>query len=144
MVLPQIGRNLGLSRPWPWMRRRLLADRQRLGRWGQRQAERTLTRRGCRTIARNWSAACGELDLVVCETDGTLVFVEVKTRRSEDFAPAAAAVNAKKQRKIARTAKRFLTQYNVSDRPLRFDVVTVILPPDGAPCITHYPAAFVP
>jgi putative endonuclease len=133
-----------LMRPLPWVRRGLLSDRRRLGRWGQRQAERHLRRQGCRTLARNWSASCGELDLVVCETDGTLVFVEVKTRRSEDFAPAGAAVNFRKQRRIARTAKRFVTQYHVSDSPLRFDVITVILPPRGAPHITHYPAAFVP
>jgi putative endonuclease len=130
--------------PLPWVRRWVLADIRRLGRWGQKQAERHLKRRGCRTIARNWAATCGELDLVVCQADGRLVFVEVKTRRSEDFVPAVAAVNFKKQRKIARTAKRFLTQYKLSDRPLRFDVITVILPVEGPVEIKHYPAAFVP
>lgn len=143
-MLPLRGHALGSLRPLWWMRAWLLADIRRLGRWGQRRAERHLKGRGCRTIARNWSAATGELDLVVCEAGSTLVFVEVKTRRSEDYAPAVAAVNYKKQRKIARTAKRFLTQYHLSDRPVRFDVVTVILPLRGAVEITHYPAAFVP
>ena len=128
----------------PWIRRWLLADIRRLGRWGQKQAERHLKRNGCRTIARNWAASCGELDLVVCQRGETVVFVEVKTRRSEDFAPAIAAVNWKKQRKIARTAKRFLTQYKLSDRPLRFDVITVILPVKGPVQLQHYPGAFVP
>lgn len=128
----------------PWVRRWLLADIYRLGRWGQKQAERHLKRRGCRTIARNWAADCGELDLVVSDADGTLVFVEVKTRHSETFAPAAAAVNIKKQRKIARTAKRFLSHFKMPDRPLRFDVVTVILPDEGPTEIKHYPGAFVP
>ena len=127
-----------------WVRGWLLADSRRLGRWGQKQAERHLKRGRCRTIARNWAATCGELDLVVCDAGGTLVFVEVKTRRSEDFAPAVAAVNMKKQRKIARTAKRFLTQYKLSGRPLRFDVITVILPVKGPVEVKHYPAAFVP
>lgn len=133
-----------LSFPLPWVRRWLLADIRRLGRWGQRRAERHLVRRHCRTIARNWAADCGEVDLVACDRDGTLVFVEVKTRRSEAFAPAIAAVNLKKQRKIARTAKRFLTHYQLSGRPLRFDVITVILPVQGPVEIRHYPAAFVP
>jgi len=130
--------------PLPWVRRWLLADIYRLGRWGQKQAERRLRRSGCRILARNWAADCGELDLVVCDADGVVVFVEVKTRRSEAFAPAVAAVNLKKQRKIARTAKRFLTQYKLSDRPLRFDVLTVILPDKGPVEVKHYPAAFVP
>lgn len=133
-----------LSLPLPWVRRRLLADIYRLGRWGQKQAERHLKRRGCRIIARNWAAECGELDLVAYDSDGTLAFVEVKTRRSEDYAPAIAAVNLKKQRKIARTAKRFLTHFKLSDRPLRFDVITVILPVEGPVEVRHYPAAFVP
>ena len=128
----------------PWIRRWLLADIYRLGRWGQKQAERHLRRSGCRTIARNWAASCGELDLVVCGPDGTVVFVEVKTRRSEAFVPAVAAVNFKKQRKIGRTAKRFLTQYKLSGRPLRFDVITVILPVAGPMRLTHYAGAFVP
>ena len=139
-----LGYGIAALRPLPWRRRRLLADIRRLGRWGQRQAERRLNRDGRRTIARNWSAPCGELDLVVCETNGTVVFVEVKTRRSEDFAPAAAAVTYKKQRKIARTAKRFVTHYQLWDRPVRFDVVTVILPQKGPVEVTHYPSAFVP
>ncbi len=133
-----------LSFPLPWVRRWLLADIRRLGGWGQKQAERHLRRRGCRTIVRNWAAECGELDLVVCDTDGRVVFVEVKTRRSEAFAPAIAAVNIKKQRKIARTAKRFLTHFKLSDRPLRFDVITVVLPVKGPVEVKHYPAAFVP
>jgi putative endonuclease len=128
----------------PWTRRWLLADIRRLGRWGQKQAERHLKRKCCRTIARNWAASCGELDLVVCEKDGTVVFVEVKTRRSEAFVPAIAAVNITKRRRIARTAKRFLAEYKLSDRPLRFDVVTVVLPVQGPMELRHYPAAFVP
>lgn len=128
----------------PWSRRWLLADIRRLGRWGQKQAERHLRQKRCRTIARNWAASCGELDLVVCEADGTVVFVEVKTRRSEAFVPATAAVNITKRRKIARTAKRFLADYKLTDRPLRFDVVTVILPVKGPMELRHYPGAFVP
>lgn len=128
----------------PWTRRWLLADIYRLGRWGQKQAERRLVRDGCRIIARNWAFSGGELDIVALTRDGVMVFVEVKTRRSEAFAPAIAAVNLKKQRKIGRTAKRFLTEFKLSGRPLRFDVITVILPLQGPVQLTHYPAAFVP
>ena len=127
-----------------WGRKRLLADPKKLGRWGQKQAERYLRRKGCRTIARNYAFRGGEIDLVMADDGGAVAFVEVKTRRNEDYAPARAAVNNKKQQKLIRTAKRFLGQYKLSGRPLRFDVITVVLGEDGPPTICHYPGAFKP
>ena len=126
----------------PWLRKRLRAVPARLGRWGQNQAERYLKRRGCRTLTRNYSFGGGEVDLIMTDAGGTLVFVEVKTRRSEDFLPAIAAVNQEKKRKILRTAKCFLKQFRISGRPLRFDIVTVVLGIKGPPDIQHYPNAF--
>ena len=78
-------------------RGRLLADPKRLGRWGENQALRFLRRRGLRTIARNFRCDGGELDLIVADPDGAVAFVEVKTRRNEDFAHAQAAVTPEKR-----------------------------------------------
>ena len=128
----------------PWVRKRLLSDPKRLGRWGQNLSQQYLQRKGCRPIARNWGFRGGELDLVMADRSGAIVFVEVKTRQSEDFASARSAVNYSKQRKMIRTAKRFLQEFRLADRPLRFDVVTVVLGPAGAPEIVHYPNAFIP
>lgn len=128
----------------PWVRKRLLADPKRLGRWGQAHSQKYLARRGCKTIACNYAYSGGELDLVMADTDGTIVFVEVKTRQSEAFAQAKAAVNREKRQRMIRTAKRFLREFNISDRPLRFDVMTVILGVKGAPVVQHYPNAFIP
>lgn len=128
----------------PWLRKRLLENPKRLGRWGQNRSQKYLTRRGFKTIARNYAFTGGELDLVMADANGTIVFVEVKTRRNEDFAPARAAVNTKKQQKMTRTAKRFLREFKISDRPLRFDIMTVILGDKGDPVIQHYANAFVP
>ena len=125
-------------------RARLLADPKKLGRWGQHQAERFLRRNGWQMLARNFAAGSGEIDLIAASRSGTIAFVEVKTRRSEAFAPAVSAVNYRKQQKLIRTAKCFLRQYKLSDCPLRFDVITVILPRQGPPQIRHYPAAFRP
>lgn len=128
----------------PWVRKKLQSDPKRLGRWGQNRAEQYLRRRSHRTIARNFSFRGGELDLVMADAGGTLVFVEVKTRQNEDYLPARTAVTYKKQQKISRTAKCFLKQFKISDRPLRFDIITVILPEKGRPLIQHYPNAFRP
>lgn len=127
----------------PWVRKKLLSDPHRLGRWGQNRAEKYLRRHGLRTIARNYAFSGGELDLVMAEKDGTIVFTEVKTRRNEDFYPAVAAVNQKKRHKITRTAKCFLRQFKISERPLRFDIITVVLGEKGRPEIQHYPNAFI-
>lgn len=129
---------------WAWLSSWLgqQRDRAKLGRWGESVAQRFLQGLGYQPIARNWRSGKGELDLVMAE-GRTIVFVEVKTRRSEDYYPAIAAVNAHKRKVLNRTAKRFLRQYKLSDRPLRFDVVTVIGMPDK-PEIKHYRGAFVP
>jgi len=126
----------------PWIRRKLVSDPHRLGRWGQNQAEKYLRRRGLKTIARNYAYSGGELDLVMADRNGTMVFTEVKTRQYEDRFPAVAAVNQEKQRKIIRTAKRFMRQFNLSQTALRFDIITVILGTEGKPEIKHYPNAF--
>lgn len=129
--------------PWPFGRSKL-QDTADLGRWGENQARRYLHSQGFTTIARNWRFGKGELDLVMADGPA-IVFVEVKSRTDEDFAPAKISITAKKKRTLLRTAKCFLRKYNISDRPLRFDVVTVILDDDaGKPEIKHYRNAFVP
>jgi len=125
-------------------RRRLLADRAKLGRWGEKRCERLLRTKGFRTLTRNFSCRTGELDLVMVDLDGTIVFVEVKTRADEAFAPAEATVSGAKQARMTRAARYFLATHDMQDRPCRFDVVTIVLGSRGRPEIRHYERAFVP
>jgi putative endonuclease len=67
----------------------------------------------------------GEIDIIAYE-DGTLVFIEVKTRTSAEFARPERAVDLRKQRQIARAARRYRQLMKVSAEPHRYDVVTVI------------------
>ena len=76
--------------------------------------------------------------------DGAVVFVEVKTRANEDFAPAESAVTFGKQKKMASAARFFTSKHKIENRPLRFDVVAIVLGPKGPPTIRHYERAFVP
>jgi len=126
------------------IRRRLLNDRARLGRWGERRCERYLRNKGLRTLTRNYSCKVGELDLVMVDADGTLVFIEVRSRADERFGPAEATVNSAKRARVARAARHFLAVHKIEDRPLRFDVVTLILGRRGPPEIRHYENAFIP
>jgi len=82
-----------------------------------------LVRRNYR-VARGPRARGGEVDLIMRERDGTLVFVEVRKRRSASFGGAAGSVTYAKQRSIVFAAQHFLR--NVSTLPpCRFDVVSI-------------------
>jgi putative endonuclease len=64
----------------------------------------------------------GEIDLIVRECDGTLVFVEVRARARDDFGGAGASISALKRRRIVFAAKHFLRRYP-KPPPCRFDAV---------------------
>jgi putative endonuclease len=114
-----------------------------LGRWGEQLAAEHLTAIGMQVLARNWRCAQGELDLVVRDVDGTVVFVEVKTRGGLGFGDPVEAVGRVKARKVRTLARRWL----IENRPpgaaeLRFDVVGIVRLPGQAPQVTHLRAAF--
>ena len=98
--------------------------RQSLGRYGEDLACRELRRRGYAILARRFRTRFGEVD-IVAKDGGTLVFVEVKTRRSTAFGGATAAVNAAKQRRLVNMARSYLLGLAGAAPPCRFDVVGV-------------------
>jgi putative endonuclease len=98
------------------------AAEERALRWLQQQGL-ALVRRNYR-VARGPSARGGEIDLILRERDGTLVFVEVRARRERSHGGAAASVSAQKQRRIVRAAQHFLAA-SASPPPCRFDVVAI-------------------
>ena len=121
-----------------------MADpRRQLGLEGERLAEAYLRRQGLKTVARRYNTPVGEIDLVMRAGD-TLVFVEVKTRRSRALADPQDSVRRPKQQKLARCAGWFLQRRRWTGRPWRFDVVAVVLPEQGTPEIEHFPDAFWP
>ena len=120
------------------------ADKELLGQWGEKRCEKFLKRKGLKTLTRNFSCKTGEIDLVMVDRDGTLVFIEVKTRANEDFSPSESAVTAAKKIRMVRAAKYFLASNGIEDRPCRFDVVTIVLGEKGPELIRHYENAFVP
>ena len=82
---------------------------------------------GLRLVARNYRTpgrGGGEVDLILREADGTLVFVEVRARASTRFGGAAASVGATKRRRIVFAARHFLMR-QASASPCRFDVVAI-------------------
>jgi len=117
-------------------------SRADLGRQGELLAAEFLEQNGYRIVLTNFKVrvgrntkgvqVTGEIDIVALDGE-TLCFVEVKTRRSEDFTPAITAVDVRKQRQITRTAKIYRRIFNVYEMPYRFDVVTVLYPSAAEP-----------
>ncbi len=95
-----------------------------LGRRGERAAEKYLRRNGYRIVARNFRAAGAEIDIVAMDGD-TLVFVEVKTRRSRDAGAPEEAVDERKQKQIRRAAEIFATRYRADEVTMRFDIIAI-------------------
>ncbi len=83
----------------------------------------TLVQRNYR-VARGPQARGGEVDLLMREADGTLVFVEVRQRRSGTHGGAAASVGASKQRRVLYAARHYLLRL-ATPPPCRFDVVAI-------------------
>ena len=128
---------------WFTNRSKLLRDRSLLGRWRERHCEKFLKRKGFKKLARNFSCKTGEIDLVMTDMDGTIIFVEVKTRANESFEDVESAITPIKRRKLLKTGRYFLATYNIKERPFRFDVVSIVLGESGREQIRHYENAFV-
>lgn len=117
--------------------------RAALGRWGEQLAAEHLAAQGMQVLDRNWRCPHGELDLVVRDVDGTVVFVEVKTRSGHGFGEPAEAVGRAKARKLRELACCWLRDHRPPGRSdLRFDVIGIVGRPGRAAEITHLHAAF--
>ncbi len=127
-----------------WNRRKLLSDPAELGRWSERRCERFLKARGFKTLTRNYRCKVGELDLVMVDADGSIVFVEVRARAEGALVAPEATITPAKRAHVSHAARYFLAAHKIEDRPLRFDVITLVLGRSGPPTIEHYPNAFVP
>ncbi|MEX1224726.1 MAG: YraN family protein [Pirellulales bacterium] len=113
-----------------------------LGARGEAAAARYLKRKGYQIVARSDSGKFGELDIVAVDKR-TVVFVEVKTRRSAHKGHPVEAVDRAKRRKITWLAAAYLKRHRLSECRSRFDIVAITWPDDvKRPTIEHYPNAF--
>ena len=98
----------------------------RRGELGERAAKKWLQRAGLKFLTANFRSTRGEIDLVFRDAD-CLVFVEVKTRSSEDWTRPAAAVDAHKRKRLSQTALDYLKMLKNPEVKFRFDIVEVLL-----------------
>ena len=84
----------------------------------------------------------GEID-IVARQDATIVFVEVKTRQTEDFGAPQYAVNAAKRKQISKAALSYIREKKLTEQSCRFDVIAVsFLPESRKPKVEHIENAF--
>lgn len=115
-----------------------MITRKQTGNRGEEQAVQFLRKQGYKILARNFSTAVGELDIVAQEKK-TLVFVEVKTRASNAFGGPIAAVTSAKQQRMVRAAIQYIKATTPKFDSIRFDVIGIL--PDS---LEHIPNAFIP
>ena len=113
----------------------------RHGALGEHAAKKQLRKAGLKFLAANFRSERGEVDLIFRDGD-CLVFVEVKTRSSEDWVRPAASVDAGKRRRLSLCALDYLRLLKNPPVKIRFDIVEVLLQDGAVREVRHLPNTF--
>ena len=105
-------------------------QRQRLGRRGEALPRRHLESRGYVMVEANYRTRHGEIDLVA-EENGTLVFIEVRTKSTGGFGSPEESITPEKREHLVAAAQEYLQASDAADRDWRIDVVAIELGPGG-------------
>ncbi len=116
-------------------------DHLRRGELGELAAKKFLKQRGLKFLTANFRSGSGEVDLIFRDDD-CLVFIEVKTRSSENWKRPAAVVDAKRRRRLSRAALDYLRALKNPQVKIRFDIVEVLLNDGAVREIRHLANAF--
>jgi len=114
-----------------------------VGAWGEALAAKYLQKKKYKLITTGYRCRFGEIDLIMADKK-YLIFVEVKLRKSDQFAQAHEFVDLHKQNRLRTTAELYLSQYPTTLQP-RFDVIEIYAPNGTAtldPKIYHLEDAF--
>lgn len=119
-------------------------DRQELGRRGEDAAVRYLEARGYEILKRNWFCRFGEADIIARDEDGTLCFIEVKTRQSIEAGLPEESVTREKQSRYERIALCYMMvedDWDDSD-PVRFDAIGICVTQPHRALLRHHKGCF--
>jgi putative endonuclease len=111
------------------------------GELGEQAARKQLKRQGLKFLTANFRSKKGEIDLVFRDKD-CLVFVEVKTRSSEEWVRPAAAVDRERRERLSRAALDYLRLLKNPRVKIRFDIVEVLLNEGAVREVRHLPNTF--
>jgi putative endonuclease len=122
------------------MKNEALNDRKSIGKQGEEIAASYLKGLKYRVVEKNYRCRCGEIDIVALDGN-TLVFIEVKTRRTVSYGPPQLSVTPFKQRQISKAALTYLAKNRQTEMNARFDVISIILR-DERSVLDHIKDAF--
>jgi putative endonuclease len=124
-----------------WFSGKVEPEHLRRGKLGERAAKKFLRRHGLKFLTANFRSPRGEIDLIFRDDD-CLVFIEVKTRSSEEWARPAAAVDKERRQRLTRAALDYLRLLKYPPVKIRFDIVEVILHDRAVREMRHLPNTF--
>ena len=101
-------------------------ERQLIGKIGEEAAGQYLRQQGYAIIENNYRCPLGEIDIVVCDKQVT-VMVEVRTRTSLAYGSPEESITAEKARRLKRLAHSYLQTHHLSAAPCRIDLVAVMV-----------------
>jgi putative endonuclease len=116
-----------------------MEGRQHLGRKGETEALRYLSKKGYKLIEKNYRCPIGEIDLIM-EDNGQLVFVEVRTKRDKKMGTPEESVGPQKKFRLRKIAEYYLMKHPLPKKGCRFDVLA--LEGDASFEIKHFISAF--
>jgi putative endonuclease len=119
-----------------------MASHNDLGSNGEQLAKQFLEKSGYEILDENWVFKKSEIDLIVYK-DSKIIFVEVKTRKNNNFAEPEDFVNLNKQKQMALAADEYIHLMN-HQYGIRFDVISILFDNVGKPVINHIEDAFWP
>ncbi len=118
-------------------------SRRELGRKGEDAAVRYLSAKGYCILHRNWRCRFGEADIIAQDPDGTVCFIEVKTRRSMDAGLPEEAVTATKRSRYEKIAMCYIVQEDIDDNTaLRFDAIAICVADGRRAMLRHHRSCF--
>ena len=119
-----------------------MSKRLDLGKIGEQRAKKILEAKNYKVLASNWRSKHLEIDLI-CQFQDLIVFVEVKTRKSETFGLPEESVDKEKIKNLARAAEIYLETIDNNEQEIRFDIVSVLIN-ENEEKIHHIEDAFFP
>ena len=117
---------------------------QELGKWGEKLAADFLVKQGYTIVARNVRSPYGEVDLIAQQPDKsnpdgmTIVFVEVKTRRTQSYGFPEESITTSKQEHLISAALHYLQEHPEFDQDWRIDVIAIERYENLDPIIHHF------
>ena len=113
-----------------------MAAHNELGKWGEDLAVAFLQRQGYTIIERDWKSGRRDIDIIAKDETGTIVFVEVKTRRNRLFGEPEEAIDYRKMQSLQQAINHYIKFRHINGN-VRFDIISIVGTIGTEPEINH-------